>query len=177
MQPWVMKQHRLKKLLGWFFYQETDLKNAQALITTAEIEAEQMRLLGYEGPIRVVPNGVDEPSGHSKKVTDPAAKKIALFLARIHPKKGLGDLIEAWTALKPTDWILYGLRKLAGCRKESGRRLWQSLNLHTQREPYVHEEGTPCRAFRKPRICANPHPRGPGARLQEHGPRAVSVPG
>jgi hypothetical protein len=69
------------------------------------------------------------------------------------------------------------LRKLAGCRKESGRRLWQSLNLHTQREPYVHEEGTPCRAFRKPRICANPHPRGPGARLQEHGPRAVSVPG
>jgi glycosyltransferase involved in cell wall biosynthesis len=107
LQPWVMKQHRLKKLLGWFFYQETDLKNAQALITTAEIEAEQMRLLGYEGPIRVVPNGVDEPSCYSRKVTDPAAKKIALFLARIHPKKGLGDLIEAWTALKPTDWILY----------------------------------------------------------------------
>jgi glycosyltransferase involved in cell wall biosynthesis len=53
-------------------------------------------------PIAVIPNGVHVP----EKLTAPAvqSERIALFVSRIHPKKGLLNLVEAWRIVRPEGW-------------------------------------------------------------------------
>ena len=60
-----------------------------------EEEAEALARLAPGVPICVIPNGIDLPEPRAPE--DPASsERILLFLGRIHPKKGLEPLIEAW---------------------------------------------------------------------------------
>jgi len=59
--------------------------------------------------LAVIPNGVDAPLQVPRaegKNEDRDWRKIALFLGRIHPKKGLPMLIEAWARVRPDGWHL-----------------------------------------------------------------------
>jgi len=51
----------------------------------------------------VIPNGVDIPAGIEKK-TPSNSPKTALFFSRIHPKKNLPALVEAWALVRPAGW-------------------------------------------------------------------------
>ncbi len=74
-----------------------------------------MRALGLVNPIAVIPNGVNLP-GSGEPPAQPdfirADRRTLLYLGRLHPKKGLKELIEAWALVKaeaPTlaqDWQL-----------------------------------------------------------------------
>jgi glycosyltransferase involved in cell wall biosynthesis len=58
----------------------------------------------------VVPNGMDLPVPDGKRhalTAGPDRRRIALFLSRIHPVKGLPMLIEAWARLRPAGWELH----------------------------------------------------------------------
>src|SRR5262249_11505939 len=56
------------------------------------------------------------------KVTNGGGQKTALFLGRIHPKKGLPMLIEAWGQVRPRGWKLQiAGPDEAGHRREVGR--------------------------------------------------------
>jgi glycosyltransferase involved in cell wall biosynthesis len=79
------------------------LQTARALHATALQEADNLRRLGLRQPIAVVPNGVKMPP-LLKPLRSPATPHIALFLSRIHPKKGLLELVEAWRVTRPSDW-------------------------------------------------------------------------
>lgn len=104
LQDWVWNQRRWKKELGWFFYQKSDLLTADAVFATAFIEADQVKKLGFPGPIFELSNGVDQPGSIARhSLTSP---KTILFLARIHPKKGIEELIECWCDLAPQGWRL-----------------------------------------------------------------------
>ena len=100
LEPWSLQQKWLKKRIARFLYQDRDLKCAAALHATAESEAEQFRKLGFKGSIIVSPNGVNVPmngergmgNGERKSVE----KKRVLFVSRMHPKKGVLELVEVW---------------------------------------------------------------------------------
>jgi len=66
------------------------------------------RKLGLSQPIAVVPNGVKLPpsAGPQDYATTRlrTRERTALFLSRIHPSKGLLDLVQAWAALAPVGW-------------------------------------------------------------------------
>jgi glycosyltransferase involved in cell wall biosynthesis len=100
LEPWSLQQKKLKKLLAMWLYQGKDLQRATALHATAESEAEQFRKLGFTQPIIVSPNGVEFPENMPPRVFRSDGKKTALFLSRIHPKKGLIELVEAWAEVK-----------------------------------------------------------------------------
>ena len=105
LMPWALKHKRFKKQVTWWAYQRWVLRSAAMLHVTAPAEAEAIRSVGLEQPIAVVPNGVAIPE------TMPEAAKAdgyrnALFLSRIHPKKGLTMLLEAWAAERPSGWHL-----------------------------------------------------------------------
>lgn len=65
-------------------------------------EEDALRLYGVRVPIKVIPNGIDIPElevGIKKE-------KIVLFIGRIHPMKGLSELIQAWNSVGLPGWKL-----------------------------------------------------------------------
>ena len=108
LEPWSLKTKWLKKRIARWLYQDRDLKMAAALHATAESEADQFRKLGLTNPIIVSPNGVNVPEV-SKRVArecEVEARKArrVLFVSRMHPKKGVLELLEAWASVRPKEW-------------------------------------------------------------------------
>lgn len=108
LEPWALAYRGWKKRLALSLYQRRDLKSANLFIATAEQEAESIRRFGLRQPIAVIPNGVELAvgGGGCGRWTRPGAARTALFLSRIHPKKGLLNLVNAWGQLRPRDWRL-----------------------------------------------------------------------
>lgn len=103
--PWPLSQSRAKKRVGWALYQRRDLRSATLFHATAEQEAEDVRRVGLRQPVALIPNGVDLPERYG---TDRPEGEVrhALFLSRLHPKKGLVNLVQAWAQVRPEGWEL-----------------------------------------------------------------------
>ena len=98
LDPWAVRNSAWKKkLVGWVFANES-LRKASCIHALCQSEAESIRAYGLRGPVAIIPNGVDLPKieTSSSKPQTPNEKKQLLFLGRIHPKKGLKELIDAW---------------------------------------------------------------------------------
>ncbi|MEA5596119.1 glycosyltransferase [Rivularia sp. UHCC 0363] len=116
LESWSLKNNWYKKALPWFLYERKNLNSAIAFHATSTEEAQSIRKLGFKQPIALIPNGVNIPSFEeqpSKEIliqTFPelADKKWLLFLSRIHPKKGMDNLLNVWHSLttKFSDWHL-----------------------------------------------------------------------
>ena len=115
LDPWAVNHAVWKKrVVGWWF-ENAHLAGAACLHALTEAEARAIRAYRLTNPICVVPNGVDLPPA-----TMPArpswaesagdGRKILLFLGRLHPKKGLENLLAAWQDVQPAagarDWLL-----------------------------------------------------------------------
>jgi glycosyltransferase involved in cell wall biosynthesis len=79
---------------------------AACIRVTSELEAEGVRLAGLRNPIALVPNGVELPPNATPLPNGSFHRRRALFLSRLHPKKGLLNLIEAWNKVRPQGWEL-----------------------------------------------------------------------
>lgn len=110
LEPWALAWRSRKKNLALRAYQRSDLESAKVLFATADQEADGFRRLGLRQPIAVIPNGVDfglaTLSADDLSANTPGKLRKALFLSRIHPVKGLLNLLEAWATLDYQDWIL-----------------------------------------------------------------------
>lgn len=109
LEPWALEYRAIKKKIAMFLYQKRILDAATLFIATAPQEVESLRRLGLKQPVAVIPNGVDIPntgSGNLIKEVSSNSKHNALFLSRIHPKKGLLNLVEAWGRVRPDNWCL-----------------------------------------------------------------------
>jgi glycosyltransferase involved in cell wall biosynthesis len=101
---WSLSHQAGKKKAAWHLYQTHVFRQASLFHATAPAEVENLRALGLTQPAAVVPNGVELPD---TMPDDPAPdEKRALFLSRIHPKKGLPMLLDAWADLRPEGWTL-----------------------------------------------------------------------
>jgi glycosyltransferase involved in cell wall biosynthesis len=100
--PWALSQKRFKKTLALAAYQYWDLRLAAILHATAVSELDDIRRLRLRQPVVVAPLGV-KVSSESPTVrhTHP---RIALFVSRVHPKKGLLNLVDAWARVNPHGW-------------------------------------------------------------------------
>ena len=107
LEPWCMRQKRLKKLIAFHLYQKKDLQRASCVLATAKMEADNMRALGISTPIAIIPNGIDVSEYPCRPLSSKnSVRKQIVFLSRIHEKKGIEFLIEAWEQLhrKYSDW-------------------------------------------------------------------------
>jgi glycosyltransferase involved in cell wall biosynthesis len=103
LEPWAFNFNKWKKKLAWLMYQRRDLQTAKVLHATATQEAESLRRLGLQAPIAIIPNGVNLPKQIKPTCVNSRTKK-ALFLSRIHVKKGLINLVQAWAKVSPLNW-------------------------------------------------------------------------
>ena len=100
LDEWAVENSRWKKkAVGWL-YENRHLRDADCIHALCESEAKSIRNFGLRNPICIVPNAVDLPSlDHSIKDFGKKTKKRLLFIGRIHPKKGLRNLISAFAKL------------------------------------------------------------------------------
>ncbi len=103
---WALAHGSPVKRIAWTLYQKRDLFDATAFHATSGLEADELREIGLRQPIAVIPNGVDFPDTLPRRQSR-GGKKRMLFLSRIHPKKGLVHLVNAWQkAGLSGDWEL-----------------------------------------------------------------------
>jgi glycosyltransferase involved in cell wall biosynthesis len=100
---WAIRLRGWKKHLAWALYQRRDLQSAKVLHATSTAEAKDFRELGFSQPIAMIPNGVDLPDWPVARQQN-EAQRVALFLSRIHPVKGLVNLVRAWAQVRPQNW-------------------------------------------------------------------------
>lgn len=103
LEPWAFRYKAWKKQPLWRLYERAALQSARVLHATAPQEARALRDLGLTPPIAVIPNGVDLPALQAGSASSDG-RRTALFLSRVHPKKGLLNLVEAWSRVRPTGW-------------------------------------------------------------------------
>jgi len=99
LEPWTLKQGALKKQIALSLYQKKDLNNADCIHVTGLMEFQNFRNLGYKNPIAVIPNGINIEDFFSDKPKKKKNPKEILFLSRIHKKKGIENLINAWSMI------------------------------------------------------------------------------
>lgn len=101
LEPWALANKRLKKMLYGMLVERKNVARASCLHALTRAEARHFVNFGARSPIAIIPNGVEiprqkDPSLFLNKFPVLQGKRIVLFLARLHPKKGLDLLIEAW---------------------------------------------------------------------------------
>ena len=101
----ALRVKRAKKRVAWHLYQRRTLGLADAFQATSEAEAADVRRAGLRQPVAVIPHGVAMPPEVPPRPAR-AGRRTALFLSRVHPIKGLPDLVEAWGRVRPDGWRL-----------------------------------------------------------------------
>jgi glycosyltransferase involved in cell wall biosynthesis len=105
LEPWALQHRTYRKRVAWYLFQKHDLRTAQVLHATAKEEALNLKKICPQVPVAVVPLGVELPTRINQRL-NVSSKRTALFLSRIHVKKGLLNLVEAWAHLQHKSWDL-----------------------------------------------------------------------
>lgn len=103
LDPWALSHKHLKKKIAWYFYQKNDIASIDLIHTTSPVESKNIRDIDVNTPIVMIPNAVNLPLEYK---SDCNHTKVVLFLSRIHPVKGLLDLIDAWNSIDTNGWKL-----------------------------------------------------------------------
>jgi glycosyltransferase involved in cell wall biosynthesis len=104
LERWALSNKWLRKQIYAALFERANLRGAACLHALTHAEAQNYRDFGLRNPIAVIPNGVEIPASlsagmfraHFPELRD---KKVVLFLGRIHYKKGLDILTQAWSQL------------------------------------------------------------------------------
>ena len=101
-KPW-----RKRFVRSWF--QDRMMREASCIHVNSLREAHHLRELGFKAPIVIIPAGFNEAEFHGLQERSKAAapawaaglegRNVLLYLARIHPAKGIGELLQAWSSL------------------------------------------------------------------------------
>ena len=104
---------RKKKMIAWNTFVGRLVKSASAIHALSGQERNEMSSMVEEKRTFVIPNGVeieDFPSSMflEQRYPELRGKKVLLFLSRIHPIKGVRDLLAVWKRKRENfqDWHL-----------------------------------------------------------------------
>ena len=103
LDAWALQNSGWKKRIAAQLFERRHLTEAACLHALCASEAESMRAYGLRNPVCVIPNGVDLPPDSEPNTASgfdkdrPSDRKTLLFLGRLHPKKGLLNLLKAWS--------------------------------------------------------------------------------
>ena len=97
--PWAMQFRAWKKRLAWLLYQRRSFYAVDIYHSCSTEEVEDLKRFRVCKPVCTVPIGCDLPA-ELRSPLPPERTRAVLFLGRLHPKKGIDVLIEAWAHLK-----------------------------------------------------------------------------
>jgi poly(glycerol-phosphate) alpha-glucosyltransferase len=94
LDPWITARGRWKKALARAGYERASWRRADAFHALTEAEAQDIRREAGERPVLVIPN----PGPPAVAAAPSPRPPRVLYLGRIHPKKNLLALVQAWHA-------------------------------------------------------------------------------
>lgn len=110
LDDWALANSRWRKRAALWLVERRHLSRAFCLHALTEAEARSIVNAGRHRPIAVVPNGVDLPSQSQHRPLPPVLsgddRRMLLFLGRLHPKKGIAPLLEAWAMARSQSTII-----------------------------------------------------------------------
>jgi glycosyltransferase involved in cell wall biosynthesis len=100
-----MSHGSFAKKIFWPLLQRPVLRRATCFHATAMAEYHDIRRLGFRQPVAIIPHGIDAQPLPARSAACP---RTVLFLGRIHAKKGLDILLQAWCVVEKQfpDWRL-----------------------------------------------------------------------
>jgi glycosyltransferase involved in cell wall biosynthesis len=106
MSPFALSQNPIIKKIFWGLLQGAAARAADCFHATAENEYKDIRRLGFKQPVCIISCGVNLDPLMKKQ---DGGRRQLLFLGRIHPIKGVDNLLHAWHAIenKFSDWDLH----------------------------------------------------------------------
>lgn len=106
LSEYAFRRSALQKKIFWHLLQAPSLRQAACFHATSVSEYEDIRRHGFKQPVCILPNGIDVPP--MEQMTAGARRQL-LFLGRIHPIKGIDNLLHAWKSVehKFLDWDLH----------------------------------------------------------------------
>jgi glycosyltransferase involved in cell wall biosynthesis len=106
LEKWSMQQSRIKKRIALFLYQKKNLEKADCIHVTSASELNSIKDLNLKNKnIISLEHGKISNFNENLKIKKKSIK-TALFFSRIHKKKGLMELVEAWAIVRPKNWKL-----------------------------------------------------------------------
>jgi poly(glycerol-phosphate) alpha-glucosyltransferase len=134
---WALRNSRGKKIVAAVVFERQHLMNAACVHAFNESEAAAIREFGLKNPICIIPNGVEMPMNNARELEvpwDPAlvtGRKVLLYLGRLHPKKGLSNLLRGWekTRKKGKGWMLIIAGWDQGGHRSKLEQLTQELQI------------------------------------------------
>lgn len=124
LEPWLWSKGRVKKELYFNFLLKKYFLNANILHAITHDEKENLFALSGHKNIEVIPNSISYTEIESYQIERNPVEKYILFLGRLHPKKGIDLLINAFATLNAKDIKL----KIAGPINEYKIELEQLIN-------------------------------------------------
>lgn len=121
LDEWAVRNSGWKKRIALAVYERACLNGAACIQVNSEAEYRSARRFGLRNPICIIPNGVDLPentNGEANTALErtwkgliPSSCRVLLYLGRLHPKKGLANLLKAWAQVNATsrrtpEWVL-----------------------------------------------------------------------
>jgi len=130
LEKWALRRSFYRKFFFLHFLEKFNLKNAMCLRATSRLEAETFKSLNINNKIINVPNSIKISKFNLKKKNKTKKKKL-LFLSRLHPKKGVSELLHVWKVIqdKNLDWELVICGFDENNYKKSLLRLSEQLSL------------------------------------------------
>lgn len=93
----ALRFSRQAKRVFWAFAQGQAVRQVNCFHATSEQEYEEIRNFGLKQPVAIIPHGVDTPPlDMVLAAPEHAHAPYVVSLGRIHPKKALDRLIQAW---------------------------------------------------------------------------------
>lgn len=139
LDAWSLRRGAIKKSFAWRVFESRNLDAAVAFHATSGAEADAIRALGFRQPLVIIPNGVELPGEAQmpprglleERFPELHNQRWALFLSRLHPKKGVAELLRAWRRVGAdrADWRLVVAGPDLDGYGESMRKLAQDLGL------------------------------------------------
>lgn len=111
LDKWALNQNKIIKKIYWNFKEKEYLSKCSCIHALCKSEYNSIRGLGILNRIEIIPNSLEIPDKRYISRVSPINAKwfsnnipkdypYLLFLGRLHKKKGLNELIEAWIKMQ-----------------------------------------------------------------------------
>lgn len=106
-EPWSLGHSRWKKRIVWQAFERENFQRATMFHATSHEEVDSIRALGFRQPVAMIPNGIEIPAEGAEgdrtlleqRHPELRGRHWLLFLSRLHPKKGVLELLRVWQRL------------------------------------------------------------------------------